>query len=298
MTILIMTLRFHFPLLSLLMAPISLLIAYRRLEKFHSFHNFELLFALILIAWIGIVVGLHNQSSLLLKIQMQSSVVLMSRPLRESNKAPVHSAEKRRQRVLERVRCHLQSTRSAIFSRIRNSNAGIENMVHEEAQRMHVDMERDSNSCHDDDHEDDFVHDDVDTLIAIEEEIRREYAEYEASLLEEYERTLVFEESSLRADMDVVDVEQSNGKQLICPVCCQHALLSTGQSFICRCGVRIDTGTDYARPEFLHARLTEQVDAHADRGCCAKPRFFVQQLGEYQFLCMHCGSCGTYIVIT
>uniref|UniRef100_A0A6J0T548 RPA-interacting protein n=1 Tax=Pogona vitticeps TaxID=103695 RepID=A0A6J0T548_9SAUR len=127
---------------------------------------------------------------------------------------------------------------------------------------------------------------------AVWEEIQQELIMQDQLALEEYERSLQFDEECLKAMVDGLDAEC----QVICPVCRRYNLTVRSCSVVCLCGVCI--ATQDMTEEKLRALLEDSVTEHSHH-CWFQPDFAVTSGAEGQpsNLLMSCQVCDTWTVI-
>ncbi|NXH11973.1 RIPA protein, partial [Bucco capensis] len=118
--------------------------------------------------------------------------------------------------------------------------------------------------------------------LAVLEEIQQELILQEQSVLEEYERSLRFDEECLNAMLEGLDASD----KVICPVCRKNHLTVRNQLVLCQCGLYICTQgmTERKLRSLLESSLTE----HSQR-CSHNPEFTVTSgMEEEASLLMSC----------
>ncbi|NXO49239.1 RIPA protein, partial [Aramus guarauna] len=118
--------------------------------------------------------------------------------------------------------------------------------------------------------------------LAVLEEIQRELILQEQSVIEEYERSLQFDEECLNAMLDGLDASD----KVICPVCRKNNLTVRNHFIFCQCGLYISTQgmTEGKLRSLLENTLTE----HSHR-CFHNPEFTVTSgMEEEANLLMSC----------
>ncbi|KFM05617.1 RPA-interacting protein B, partial [Aptenodytes forsteri] len=104
--------------------------------------------------------------------------------------------------------------------------------------------------------------------LAVLEEIQQELILQEQSMIEEYERSLQFDEECLNAMLDGLDVSD----KVICPVCRKNNLTVRNHLVFCQCGLYIITqGMTEGK---LRSLLENTVTEHSHR-CFHNPEFTV-----------------------
>ncbi|NXS61518.1 RIP protein, partial [Brachypteracias leptosomus] len=118
--------------------------------------------------------------------------------------------------------------------------------------------------------------------LAVLEEIQQELILQEQLVIEEYERSLQFDEECLNAMLD--GLEASN--KVICPVCRKSNLTVRNHVVLCQCGLYISTQGMTERK--LQSLLESTVTEHSQR-CCHSPEFTVTSgMEEEASLLMSC----------
>ncbi|KFP07095.1 RPA-interacting protein, partial [Calypte anna] len=118
--------------------------------------------------------------------------------------------------------------------------------------------------------------------LAVLEEIQQELILQEQSLIEEYERSLQFDEECLNAMLEGLDASD----KIICPVCRKNNLTVRNHAVLCQCGLYIST--QGMTEEKLRALLEQTVTEHSQR-CSHNPEFTVTTgMEEETTLLMSC----------
>ncbi|KAJ8343053.1 hypothetical protein SKAU_G00329810 [Synaphobranchus kaupii] len=96
--------------------------------------------------------------------------------------------------------------------------------------------------------------------LGVFEEIQQELVSQELSIIEEYEKSMQYEEGYLNA---VVQGMEEEG-QIVCPICCVNNLTVNSHFTSCQCGVYINTRHRNITPahlqHFLESRVTEHME--------------------------------------
>ncbi|NWH65149.1 RIP protein, partial [Geococcyx californianus] len=118
--------------------------------------------------------------------------------------------------------------------------------------------------------------------LAVLEEIQQELILQEQSVIEEYERSLQFDEECLNAMLDGLDAST----KVICPVCRKNNLTVRNHLVFCQCGLYISTqGMTEGK---LRALLENTITEHSHR-CFHNPEFIVtSRMEEETSLLMSC----------
>ncbi|NXW42165.1 RIPA protein, partial [Nyctiprogne leucopyga] len=118
--------------------------------------------------------------------------------------------------------------------------------------------------------------------LAVLEEIQHELILQEQSVIEEYERSLKFDEECLNAMLDGLDASD----KIICPVCRKNNLTVRNHFVFCQCGLSIST--QGMTEEKLRSLLENTVTEHSHR-CFHNPEFTVTSgMEEETSLLMSC----------
>uniref|UniRef100_A0A8C8EDI1 RPA interacting protein n=1 Tax=Otus sunia TaxID=257818 RepID=A0A8C8EDI1_9STRI len=127
--------------------------------------------------------------------------------------------------------------------------------------------------------------------LAVLEEIQQELILQEQSVLEEYERSLQFDEECLNAMLD--GLEASN--KVICPVCRKNNLTVRNHLVFCQCG--LDISTQGMTEEKLRSLLENTLTEHSQR-CFHNPEFTVTSgMEEETSLLMSCPVCDSWTIL-
>uniref|UniRef100_A0A8C0TYD6 RPA interacting protein n=1 Tax=Cyanistes caeruleus TaxID=156563 RepID=A0A8C0TYD6_CYACU len=131
--------------------------------------------------------------------------------------------------------------------------------------------------------------------LAVLEEIQQELILQEQSVIEEYERSLRFDEECLNAMLDSLDATD----RVICPVCRKNNLTVKAHLVCCQCGLYISTQvsctnmTEGKLRSLLESTLTE----HSQR-CLHSPEFTVTSgMEEEASLLMSCSVCDSWMIL-
>ncbi|XP_053940943.1 RPA-interacting protein isoform X4 [Cuculus canorus] len=127
--------------------------------------------------------------------------------------------------------------------------------------------------------------------LAVLEEIQQELILKEQSVIEEYERSLQFDEECLNAMLDGLDASD----KVICPVCRKNNLTVRNHLVFCQCGLYITTqGMTEGK---LRALLENTVTEHSHR-CFHNPEFTVTSgMEEETSLLMSCPVCDSWAIL-
>ncbi|XP_030318362.1 RPA-interacting protein [Calypte anna] len=127
--------------------------------------------------------------------------------------------------------------------------------------------------------------------LAVLEEIQQELILQEQSLIEEYERSLQFDEECLNAMLEGLDASD----KIICPVCRKNNLTVRNHAVLCQCGLYIST--QGMTEEKLRALLEQTVTEHSQR-CSHNPEFTVTTgMEEETTLLMSCPVCDSWTIL-
>ncbi|XP_054022553.1 RPA-interacting protein [Dryobates pubescens] len=126
--------------------------------------------------------------------------------------------------------------------------------------------------------------------LAVLEEIQQELILQEQSVLEEYERSLRFDQDCLNAVLEGWDAPQ----QLICPVCRKNSLTVRNHLVLCPCGLHIST-QDMTEGR-LRSLLESTVTEHSQR-CSHNPEFTATRGLEETNLLMSCAVCDSWTIL-
>uniref|UniRef100_A0A8C6YSS4 RPA interacting protein n=1 Tax=Nothoprocta perdicaria TaxID=30464 RepID=A0A8C6YSS4_NOTPE len=118
--------------------------------------------------------------------------------------------------------------------------------------------------------------------LAVLEEIQHELVLQEQSVIEEYERSLQFDEECLNAMLDGLEASD----KIICPVCRKNNLTVRNHLVLCQCGLYITTQD--MTEEKLRSLLENTITEHSYR-CFHNPEFTVTSgMEEETSLLMSC----------
>ncbi|CAM9709139.1 unnamed protein product [Bubo scandiacus] len=127
--------------------------------------------------------------------------------------------------------------------------------------------------------------------LAVLEEIQQELILQEQSVLEEYERSLQFDEECLNAMLDGLDASD----KVICPVCRKNHLTVRNHLVFCQCGLYIST--QGMTEEKLRSLLENTLTEHSHR-CFHNPEFTVTSgMEEETSLLMSCPVCDSWTIL-
>ncbi|XP_074968888.1 RPA-interacting protein [Phalacrocorax aristotelis] len=127
--------------------------------------------------------------------------------------------------------------------------------------------------------------------LAVLEEIQQELILQEQSVIEEYERSLQFDEECLNAMLDGLDASD----KVICPVCRKNNLTVRNHLVFCQCGLYIST-QDMTEGK-LRSLLENTVTEHSHR-CFHDPEFTVTSgMEEEASLLMSCPVCDSWTIL-
>ncbi|NXC43414.1 RIPA protein, partial [Penelope pileata] len=117
--------------------------------------------------------------------------------------------------------------------------------------------------------------------LAVLDEIQQELILQEQLVIEEYKRSLQFDEECLSAMLDGLDASN----EIICPVCRRNNLNVRSHSVFCQCGLYIPTQD--MTEEKLRSLLENTITEHGHR-CVHNPEFTVTSGMEEASLLMTC----------
>ncbi|XP_064612799.1 RPA-interacting protein B-like isoform X2 [Liolophura sinensis] len=198
-----------------------------------------------------------------------------------------------RKRCLEK----LKSSRQKLQDRFRNiphqsNKSFIKSLMKEEWHALKGDKEDLPRLA---DQAEEFRFDDdlnnIDSVLAIFEEIQADLMREEQRLLEEFDQSLQFDEALLCASIECLQTDE-----LICPVCQRYPLMQNLSVIFCKCGVRIDT-EDCLSLSQVRQQLEEGMAAHNNSHCDQDPRFTVVGAAGIQNLLMTCQGCDFMFVV-
>ncbi|KAM6969766.1 RPA-interacting protein [Aplochiton taeniatus] len=105
--------------------------------------------------------------------------------------------------------------------------------------------------------------------LALFEEIQQELMSQELSLIEEYEKSIQFEEQYLAS---VVEGMEEGQRHIICPICHMNNLTVNSHFTSCPCGLYINTQQKNVTVEVLQRLLETRVSEHME-DCLDNPVF-------------------------
>ncbi|NWS32157.1 RIP protein, partial [Polioptila caerulea] len=127
--------------------------------------------------------------------------------------------------------------------------------------------------------------------LAVLEEIQQELILQEQLVIEEYERSLRFDEECLNAMLDGLDATD----RVICPVCRKNNLTVKAHLVCCQCGLYIST-QDMTEGK-LRSLLESTLAEHSQR-CLHSPEFTVTSgMEEEASLLMSCPVCDSWMIL-
>ncbi|XP_025905930.1 RPA-interacting protein [Nothoprocta perdicaria] len=127
--------------------------------------------------------------------------------------------------------------------------------------------------------------------LAVLEEIQHELVLQEQSVIEEYERSLQFDEECLNAMLDGLEASD----KIICPVCRKNNLTVRNHLVLCQCGLYITTQD--MTEEKLRSLLENTITEHSYR-CFHNPEFTVTSgMEEETSLLMSCSVCDSWTIL-
>ncbi|XP_074870142.1 RPA-interacting protein [Carettochelys insculpta] len=125
---------------------------------------------------------------------------------------------------------------------------------------------------------------------AVLEEIQQELIMQEQLTIQEYERSLQFDQECFNAVLDGLDTDK-----VICPVCNRNNLTVTSHWVLCPCGLCIST-QDMTKQK-LRSLLEDSVTNHGHQ-CLHKPEFSITSGMEGEAnLFMTCPVCDSWTVL-
>ncbi|XP_044850081.1 RPA-interacting protein isoform X3 [Mauremys mutica] len=128
--------------------------------------------------------------------------------------------------------------------------------------------------------------------LAVLEEIQQELiSQVEQLTIEEYERSLQFDQDCLNAMLDSLDA----GNKIICPVCKRNSLTVMSHLVLCQCGLYIST--QGMTEQKLRSLLEDSVTEHGNQ-CLHNPEFSITSgmEGEDNLL-MSCPVCDSWTIL-
>ncbi|XP_029784377.1 RPA-interacting protein isoform X2 [Suricata suricatta] len=128
--------------------------------------------------------------------------------------------------------------------------------------------------------------------LAVLEEIQRELAEQERSIISEYEKSLHFDERCLS-----VILAEWEANPVICPVCTKCNLRVSSGVVTCPCGLYLSSQSPELTEQKLRACIEDSVNEHSAH-CPHTPAFSVTGgTGAEPALLMSCRACDTWTAI-
>ncbi|XP_006640896.2 RPA-interacting protein [Lepisosteus oculatus] len=132
-----------------------------------------------------------------------------------------------------------------------------------------------------------------DDELAVLEEIQQELLSQEQSIIDEYEKSMLYEEQCLNAMVEGMGAEN----QIICPVCHMNNLTVNSHFISCQCGVYINTRHRNITAEHLRSLLERSVTDHVEQ-CFHSPVFSVATSTEGSAnLLISCMACDHLSVV-
>ncbi|XP_066492124.1 RPA-interacting protein [Tiliqua scincoides] len=127
--------------------------------------------------------------------------------------------------------------------------------------------------------------------LAVLEEVQQELILQEQLAIEEYERSLQFDEECLNVMLEGFNA----GRMVICPVCRRNNLIVKSHLVVCQCGLYI--GTQGMTEEKLQVLLEDVVTEHSHQ-CQHSPEFAITggTEGESNLL-MSCQVCDSWVIV-
>lgn len=124
------------------------------------------------------------------------------------------------------------------------------------------------------------------------EEIQQELIDQEQSIINEYEKSLQFDEQCLN-----IILAEWEANSLICPVCIKYNLRITSGVVMCQCGLYIPSHSPELTEQKLRACLEDSVNEHSAH-CPHTPQFSVTEAtGRKSSLLMSCLACDARAAI-
>ncbi|XP_056664067.1 RPA-interacting protein isoform X2 [Monodelphis domestica] len=128
--------------------------------------------------------------------------------------------------------------------------------------------------------------------LSLLEQIQQELLSQEQAFIEEYERSLRFDDACLRALLEGLQADR-----LICPVCARSGLSVARGEVLCACGLRLSSQAPGLTEEAFRALLEEAVNRHSEV-CGRRPEFSVTSGAEEgSSLLLSCAACDTWAVL-
>ncbi|XP_029555424.1 RPA-interacting protein isoform X1 [Salmo trutta] len=129
--------------------------------------------------------------------------------------------------------------------------------------------------------------------LAVFEEIQQELMSQELSIIEEYEKSMQFEEQYLNSVVEGLEGE----RQIICPVCHVHNLAVNSHFTSCPCGLYINTRQSNMTLESLQCLLERRVTEHME-DCLQNPVFsMASNADSAPNLMMSCKACDYLSIV-
>ncbi|XP_056143203.1 RPA-interacting protein [Lampris incognitus] len=107
--------------------------------------------------------------------------------------------------------------------------------------------------------------------LGVLEEIQQELMSQELSIIDEYERNLLFEEQYISS---IVEQMEEDDMQIICPICRMNNLNVSCHFISCPCGLYINTRQQGITAEVLRGLLESRVAEHME-DCLQNPIFSI-----------------------
>ncbi|XP_072475169.1 RPA-interacting protein [Notamacropus eugenii] len=128
--------------------------------------------------------------------------------------------------------------------------------------------------------------------LAVLGEIQQELMRQEQAFIEEYERSLWFDDKCLWALLEGL---QTDG--LICPVCSRYYLTVVRGTVLCQCGLHLSSQATELTEQTFRALLEESVNRHSEF-CAHRPEFSITSgTEENASLLLSCAVCDTLTVL-
>ncbi|XP_074046590.1 RPA-interacting protein [Macrotis lagotis] len=128
--------------------------------------------------------------------------------------------------------------------------------------------------------------------LAVLEEIQQELMSQEQAFIEEYERSLQFDDKCLWALLEGLQMDG-----LICPVCSRYNLTVVRGMVLCQCGLRLFSQAPELTEQSFRVLLEESVNRHSEL-CAHRPEFsFMSGTEESSSLFLSCAVCDTLTVL-
>ncbi|XP_006136138.1 RPA-interacting protein [Pelodiscus sinensis] len=126
---------------------------------------------------------------------------------------------------------------------------------------------------------------------AVLEEIQQELILQEQLTIQEYERSLQFDQECFNAILDGLDT----GSKITCPVCKRNHLTVTSHLVLCQCGLYIST--QGMTEQKLRSLLEDSVTEHGHQ-CLHNPEFSITSgMDGEANLFMSCPVCDSWTVL-